>query len=203
MRHAPLRLASTGGRHPVTRVRKARHPKGQHDPPLSVFASETVVRLRDGIRRDLCTFIDPASRFALACAAAPRSSRHTTIALQALCALRPAAPRFGLSDNGSEFMGAFDAAIPPRGMTHWWPSPRSPKMNAPCKRFNRTMQERFVDDHEDRLCSDLAAFNHRLAEWLIEYNTVLPHHGLGLQTPLYYLAQQQPECQMWWTYTSP
>ncbi len=51
-------------------------------------------------------------------------------------------------------------------------------MNACAERFNRTVQERFVDYHEDVLCADLAAFNHRLADWLIEYSTVLPYHGL-------------------------
>ena len=55
--------------------------------------------------------------------------------------------------------------------------PRSPKMNAHAERFNRTLQEQFVDYQEDLLFDDLAAFNQKLADWLLAYNTVLPHHS--------------------------
>ena len=57
-------------------------------------------------------------------------------------------------------------------------------MNAHCERFNRTIQEQFVDYHEDVLFTDLALFNRKMAAWLVEYNTVIPHHSLGLQTPI-------------------
>lgn len=40
-------------------------------------------------------------------------------------------------------------------------------MNAHAARFNRTLQEPFVDDHEDFLVDDLAAFNRKLADWLL------------------------------------
>ena len=52
-------------------------------------------------------------------------------------------------------------------------------MNAHAERFNRTLQETFVDYHEELLLDDLAAFNRKLADWLLAYNTVLPHHCLG------------------------
>ncbi len=51
----------------------------------------------------------------------------------------------------------------------------SPKMNAHVERFNRALQEQFVDYHEDQLFHDLAGFNRKLAAWLLDYNTVLPH----------------------------
>ena len=79
-------------------------------------------------------------------------------------------------------------------------------MNAHNERFNRTIQENFTDYHEDLLFSDLTAFNrnrvnNNRAEWLFAYNTKIPHHSRQLQSPIQYLIQQQPECQMWWTYT--
>ncbi len=88
-------------------------------------------------------------------------------------------------------------------ITHWWTYPRSPKMNAHAERFNRTLQEQFMDDHEDLLFDDLAAVNRKLADWLLAYHTVLPHHSLGRQSPVQFLIQHQPECQRWWTYTRP
>ena len=43
--------------------------------------------------------------------------------------------------------------------------------------------------------TDLEGFNRRLAEWLIGYNTVLPHHSLGLKPPVRWLLENHPECQ--------
>ena len=202
MRHAPVRLNARGRPKPAARSRRARQPKGLRHGPLQVFACDTVVRLHAGLRRYLFTFLDPHSRFAVAFAAATASSRHTTHALDALCALLPASPQFILSDNGSEFLGHFQQRLDEYGITHWWTYPRSPKMNAHVERFNRTLQETFVDYHEDLLFDDLAAFNRQLADWLLTYNTVLPHHSLGRQSPVQFLIQHQPECQRWWTHTA-
>ena len=201
LRHAPVRLDARGRPKPVARPRKARPPHGRKAQPLEVFACDTVVRLQAGLRRDRFTFIDPSTRFAVAMAPATASSRQATRALDALCHLLPAPPRFILSDNGSEFLGHFQQRLDERGITHWWTYPRSPKMNAHAERFNRTLQETFVDYHEDLLFDDLAAFNRKLADWLLAYNTVLPHHSLGRQSPVQCLIQHQPECQRWWTHT--
>ncbi|WP_423909522.1 integrase core domain-containing protein [Candidatus Spongiihabitans sp.] len=56
-------------------------------------------------------------------------------------------------------------------------------MNPCAECFNRTIQEQFGDYHEDELFHDLAGFNHKLADWLLDCNTVLPHHSLGLRSP--------------------
>ena len=54
---------------------------------------------------------------------------------------------------------------------------------------------------EERGLTDLEGFNRRLAEWLIGYNTVLPHHSLGLKPPVRWLLENHPECQRLWTNT--
>jgi len=74
-------------------------------------------------------------------------------------------------------------------------------MKAHNERFNRSLQEQFVDYHEDLLFTDLETFNRKLADWLIAYNTRLPHHSLGLQSPLQWLINYHPECHMYWTNT--
>jgi transposase InsO family protein len=74
-------------------------------------------------------------------------------------------------------------------------------MNAHVERFNRTVQESFVDDHEDLLFTDLDAFNQQLANWLVFYNAERPHHTLGQRPPLRFLLEHHPECQRWWTHT--
>ena len=188
----PPAVDARGRPKPVARPRKARQPKGNVTPG---------VRLRyrgapPSRPPPLPVFIDPHTRFAVAFAAATPSSRQATLALDALCHLLPAPPRFVLSDNGSEFLG--HQRLEERGITHWWTYPRSPKMNAHAERFNRTLQEQFVDYHEDLLFDDLADFNRKLADWLLFYNTERPHHSLRLHSPVQFLIQHQPECQRWW-----
>ena len=51
--------------------------------------------------------------------------------------------------------------------------PRCPKMNAQNERFSRTLQEGFIDYHEDLRFDDIDAFNRNLAQWVVDYNTIL------------------------------
>lgn len=74
-------------------------------------------------------------------------------------------------------------------------------MNAHNERFNRTIQEQFVDYYDDLLFADIEEFNKEMASWLIDYNTKIPHHSLGLKAPVEYTIQNYPECQRLWTNT--
>ncbi len=68
-----------------------------------------------------------------------------------------------LSDNGSEFKGAFSKRMKQLQTPHWHTWPKTSIMNPHCERFNRTLQEEFIGDHEDLLFTDIAAFNGKLA----------------------------------------
>ena len=74
-------------------------------------------------------------------------------------------------------------------------------MNAVCERSNRTIQEQFVDYHENVLFEDTHLFNEMLADWLVKYNGLRPHKGLGLLTPVQVIIQQRQKCNIWWTHT--
>ena len=63
-----------------------------------------------------------------------------------------------------------------------------PKMNAHCERFNRTIQEEFVDYHAHALLEP-QTFNVMLMEYLVRFNTERPHYALELQSPLQFLLQ--------------
>jgi transposase InsO family protein len=115
--------------------------------------------------------------------------------------LLPKIPKWALSDNGSEFEAEYAEALEQAGIQRWYTYPKSPRMNAHVERFNRTIQESFVDYHEDLLFTDLDRFNQKLADWLVFYNAERPHHSLGQRSPLQFLLQTQPECQRWWTHT--
>jgi hypothetical protein len=56
-------------------------------------------------------------------------------------------------------------------------------MNAHIERFNRALQESFVDYHEDLLATDLHLFNQKLADWLFFSNAERPHSSLGERPP--------------------
>ena len=99
-------------------------------------------------------------------------------------------------------MKDLDAVCQQRHITHNRACPRSPEMHAHCERVNRTIQESFVDYHEDTLFNDLVSFNRALADWLVCYHTERPHRSLAMQSPLQSLLHHHPECHMLWTHTS-
>ena len=101
-----------------------------------------------------------------------------------------------LKDNGSEFLKDFQKTLEENGITHYFAYPRRPKMNSHCERFNRTLEEMFIVVYEDLLCSNLNAFNEKLAQWLIKYNTIIPHHSVELLSPIQWLTT---EYEMRWT----
>ncbi|MGY0398475.1 MAG: integrase core domain-containing protein [Ostreibacterium sp.] len=80
-------------------------------------------------------------------------------------------------------------------------SPNTLKMNAVCERFNRTLQERFVNYHEDLLFTDLKAFNEEMAEYLYLYHTHRAHKGHGLLTPKQVIINQNKKCNRLWPHT--
>jgi transposase InsO family protein len=60
-------------------------------------------------------------------------------------------------------------------------------MNAQIESFNRTIQEDFIDWNLDLLATDINAFNQKLVDWLLWYNTRRGHSSLNNQSPLQYL----------------
>lgn len=92
------------------------------------------------------------------------------------------------TDNGSEFLGVCDDYLQEHGITHQWIYPRSPRINGVIERYNRTLQEEFLN-RSDELFYDRVAFGEKLAQYLLWYNTKRPHHSLKLMTPVEYYHQ--------------
>ncbi len=57
------------------------------------------------------------------------------------------------------------------------------------ERYNRTIQEEFIDNHLDSI-PDHKLFAPQLATYLIFYNCERPHQALNMLSPLQYLAQK-------------
>lgn len=92
------------------------------------------------------------------------------------------------TDNGSEFLGDFHEYLEEQHIPHVFSYPHSPKVNGTVERFNRTIQEEFIN-RSDELYYDLPTFKEKLTGYLSWYNTQRPHHSLKLQSPLQYLQQ--------------
>ncbi|MDD3806233.1 MAG: integrase core domain-containing protein, partial [bacterium] len=82
---------------------------------------------------------------------------------------------------------------------------RSPKSNCYVERFNRTIQEQYVNWNKEDLYEP-EVFNYGLMDYLLWYNTEKPHRGLpDKQPPLRYLLAsaglELQQSNMLWTST--
>jgi len=80
------------------------------------------------------------------------------------------------SDHGSEFSTHFTERA---GILHRHSRVRRPNDNAHLERFNRTLQDEFLN-HQSR---DPRRINRALPEYMAYYNTERKHLGLNLKTP--------------------
>lgn len=92
------------------------------------------------------------------------------------------------TDNGSEFKHVFDDVITEMALSRVLSYPRHPKTNGFVERFNWTIQDEFLHQHEDLLLTP-HEFRDKLTEWLVYYNTVRPHQNLDYKTPLQFAQQ--------------
>lgn len=202
MRIFPMTVSHFGKMKPRNMRKKDRKPKGfEATHPGHCVAFDTVERIMHGCRRYVITMTDIYSRFSLAFCTTSHGSRVAMIFFQSIQAFFPYKIEYVLTDNGSEFMKRFDEELRKLCLTHWHTYPRTPKMNAHDERFNRSIQEEFVDFHA-HLLLDPIAFNDKLVEYLIWFNTERPHWALGLKSPIQFLTEGKPkECHMWGTDT--
>lgn len=204
MRHAPKRIGHDGRPKRPHSSAKARKPKGFTATfPGNCVALDTIERHRDGLKRYLITLTDIHSRFAFALASTRRNSQVASATLTLAQTLFPVPCAIVLTDNGGEFAKHFADSVRQSGIAHWHTYPHTPKMNAHVERFNRTIQEEFVDFHEDLLLTDIMTFNDKLFDYLTWYNLDRPHHALQLQSPMHVISNylKSNQCNMYWPNT--
>jgi len=209
LRVYPQKVTGTGRIVKANRQKVLRKPKDFKTKYAGhLVALDTIERFVFGVRRYIITFEDIHTRFAFAWA----TSSHASLAAKEffdLCRkVFPYRMTFVLTDNGSEFKKKFDEELRRRHLVHYHTYPKTPKMNAHMERFNRTIQEEFVDYHANLLL-DTEAFNRKLMDYLAFYNTERVHFAFGnklspvaymLSLPRYQLAGGR-ECKSGWPYT--
>jgi transposase InsO family protein len=186
------------------RLRKPNDFKAVH--PGHCVALDTIVKHIWGQKRYVITFEDLSSRFAFAWS----TRSHASLAAQEFFTkcqeVFPFPLTFVLTDNGSEFAKYFTQYIKDSGLTHYHTYPRTPKMNAHCERFNRTIQEEFIDYHIPKLLEP-ERFNPVLMDYLIWYNTKRVHYAFQNKlTPVQFIQEQltklPQECRIGWAHTA-
>ena len=187
-----------------THTKKLRKPKGYvASRPGECVALDTIEEVIGGCRRYIITATEHCARISFAYATKSHTSQEAADVVSAILSSFPSKTEFVLTDNGSEFMKHFQVVLDRHEVKHWHTYPRTPKMNAHCERFNRTIQEEFVDYHHPLLKSDLALFNRKLADWLVWYNTERPHWSLDLLSPMQFILEKFPsESRIGWADTS-
>lgn len=207
LRIFPEKVSHFGRIKPVKRAKVLRKPKDfKVEYPGHLVALDTVERFVNGLRRYVITFEDIYTRFSFAWA----TKSHASLAAKEFfdfCRLVfPYPMSFVLTDNGSEFKKNFAEELFNLHLTHYHTYPKTPKMNAHVERFNRTIQEEFIDYHAF-LLKEPSVFNQSLMEWLVWYNTKRPHFAFQNKlSPLQYMMTLEKgklteESKDGWTHT--
>lgn len=153
------------------------------------FCCDTIVLyLPYGIKRYIVTAVEYEKKIAYARVYKNKSSLSAFDFLMRLHMLADGKIGVILSDNGSEFAKYFEEACRKLNITHLYTRVKTPKDNAVDERFNRTIQEEFMETDEyfePSLTNDnLDEANNHLTEWLIFYNFERPHQTLKYKTPM-------------------
>jgi transposase InsO family protein len=135
------------------------------------------------------TIIDIVSRYAFCRLTKSLTAQRTLDIFQEFLAASGQVPRQVQTDNGHEFLGEFDQYLTEQNIPHAFTYPRSPKINGVVERFNRTIQEEFLDRSDELYTNDMGRFKENLDKYLHWYNYQRPHRSLKLQTPSAFLEQ--------------
>jgi transposase InsO family protein len=157
-------------------------------PAGCLWHTDSIILCWYGVRRVIFTAIEDKTKLGYARVYPTHSSRNAKDFLERLLYLSKASITVMHSDNGSEFAGEFERACKLLTIEQIYSRVRQPKDNPALERFNRTLQEEWLELSEVGL-DEIQEANTDLTEWLIEYNFRRPHQSLDYQTPIEYAHQ--------------
>lgn len=164
------------------------------------IVSDTVQRVTDGVKDYFYNAIDARLKFALTLNYKRLNSRNMKDFYQRFRSVYPCTIKAWQSDNGAENLGEFDEQLKKDRIPHFFSYPRCPKINTYIERYNRTVQEEFIDNNMD-IIHDKPLFHQKLADYLIFYNTKRIHKSLNKKTPIDYLVENGEMSQLSLSYT--
>ncbi len=164
--------------------------------------ADTVERVTDGVKDYFYNAIDAKLKFALTLNYKRLTSKNMKDFYERFRAVYPLQIKDWQSDNGSENLGEFDKALKDAKIPHLFIYPRCPKINSIIERYNRTLQEEFIDSHLD-IIHDKELFHQHLADYMVFYLTKRIHKSLDKTTPVDYLIRKGGMSHLYGTYTPP
>ena len=207
LRICPEKITGTGKIVKVNRQKVLRKPKDfKVLYPGHTIALDTIEKQKNGRRMYILTAIDIFTRTTYAIATRSHSSQTFAHFFFLIMQMFPYEIKNVLTDNGSEFKRYLSKLLTENKITHYHTYPKTPKMNAHCESFNGTIQEEFVDYNVNLLFDDATAFNEKLKDYLIFYNTKRVHCAFNnkltpfavLNASEYYVSKLPAECKNGW-----
>jgi len=214
MRIFPQKISHFGKIKKANRQKVLRKPKDLKPLyPGHLIALDTIEKIISGNRRYVITFEDIYTRFSFAWATKSHASKAAEEFFAMCVKVFPCSFNFlwVLTDNGSEFKKHFSEKLRELHLTHYHTYPKTPKMNAHVERFNRTIQDEFIDWHiPDLLYPEI--FNRQLIDYLIFYNTKRVHYAfqnklspiqfmISIQENKQFIFSMPEESRVGWHYT--
>lgn len=178
------------------RSRAAQHPKRRYPQGLKIAKPGDLVQLDtkhltvlEGRKLYQFTAIDVLTKRRVLYVYASLASRNGAAFMVHCRLMFPFTIRAVQTDNGPEFLGAFQKFCEYRKVPQFFIHPRAPKENTYVERSHRTDQDEFYQ--RGNLRHTLAAMRARIKWWEHVYNDVRPHEALNYLTPREYLQQWQ------------
>lgn len=137
-----------GSKWAQNKVKKKKRLRIKHSPkPIDYghILSDTVERITEGVKDYFMSAIDAKMKFALTLRYKRITSENMKDFYQRFMSVYPGTVRVWQSDNGSENLGKFDTQLEADHIPHLFIYPRCPKIDAFIERYNRTLQEEFID----------------------------------------------------------
>jgi len=169
--------------------------------PGDLVEVDTIVKFIWGVKRYIITAVDIKTRYAFAYAYKRHDSHSARDFFQKLEEVFPYKIKAVQTDNGSEFHKYFRNYLQINNITHYWNYPGRPYRQGHVEKYNRTIQEEFIDWNEV-LLEDVNQFNQKLINWLLWYNIERYHWSLNLTSPVDYLLNNSYVSEMCWTNTN-
>lgn len=180
--HSPTKTARIT-RKRLKAVKKKRITELKKKPKAGFLLCFDTVEIRwNNLKRFIFTGIDSYSKIAFARMYKSANSYNAADFLNRLLYLVDGKIENIQTDNGSEFEKHFNQGCQKLKLERYYSRSRTPKDNPVNERFNRTLQDEFIN--LGNFNSDPREFNCNLTEWLIEYNFKRPHQTLNYETPI-------------------
>jgi len=171
-----------------------------HPNYFGYILSDSVERITDGIKDYFISAIDAKMKFSLTLRYKRLTSENMRDFYLRFKEVYPGKIKMWQSDNGPENLGLFDAELKKDHIPHYFIYPRCPKIDTFIERYNRTLQDEFIDPNLNTI-HDKGVFGHKLSDYIVYYNSQRPHHSLNLKSPLQYFMDEGGMSQMSLTYT--